>query len=312
MLEIRPRASGAGAFGVRGDRGDLRRHGHRVRHGWRFSAPVTGPTAFRGRCGSCSSSPYGGWLLGAVVAGLGGIALADGVRAVRGPGGAIQRIGLALSGARLCGPRLDGGRTAPARGPARAGRRARAPGRFVAARAVLGSLRARGRSARPSSSAGSGRSRAGVRGKLLLRGDVLPRPLLRTLIAVSRFGLVMRGVTLGRSRLLPDPRCRGGEPPGRAHVRGNPRRAGPHRPRPGLSRQSSRPGSPRTASTSGPWPSFAAASSPGSARQSLNVALSRARATGAASSRPFPPTADRGSTSRRRCSRCRGPSPARS
>ena len=42
--------------------------------------------------------PYGAWLLGAVVAGLGGIALAHVVRAVRGPGGAIGRIGLVFSG----------------------------------------------------------------------------------------------------------------------------------------------------------------------------------------------------------------------
>ena len=42
--------------------------------------------------------PYGGWLLSAVVAGLGGIAVAHLVRAVHGPGGAIERIGLAFSG----------------------------------------------------------------------------------------------------------------------------------------------------------------------------------------------------------------------
>lgn len=42
--------------------------------------------------------PDGGWLLGAVVAGLGGIAVAHLVRAARGPGGALGRIGLVFIG----------------------------------------------------------------------------------------------------------------------------------------------------------------------------------------------------------------------
>lgn len=140
--------------------------------------------------------PYGGWLLGAVVAGLGGIALADGLRAVRGPGGAIQRIGRALGALGYSALAWTAGGVL-----LRAGRRARGVGlerqsaswllaqswgafalKAIGAVVIVGGL---------------GEILQGVRGKLLLRGDFLPRPLLRTLIAVSRFGLVMRGVTLG-------------------------------------------------------------------------------------------------------------------
>ena len=73
--------------------------------------------------------PDGGWLLGAVVAGLGGIALAHCVRAVRGPGGALRRIGLAFSGLGYAALAWTAGGLLPARGPARAGRCARAAGR---------------------------------------------------------------------------------------------------------------------------------------------------------------------------------------
>jgi hypothetical protein len=139
--------------------------------------------------------PYGGWLLGAVVAALGGIALADGVRAARGPGGALQRIGLAFGGIGYAALAWTAGGLL-----LRAGRRARGVGlerqsaswllahswgafalELIGAAVIIGGLDEIVR---------------GVRGKLLLRGDVLPRPLLRTLVAVSRFGLLMRGVTL--------------------------------------------------------------------------------------------------------------------
>ncbi len=140
--------------------------------------------------------PFGGWLLGAVVAGLGGIALASVVRAFRGPGGTIARIGLAFSGfgyatlAWMAGGFL-----------LRAGRRVRGValgregvswllseswGSFVleaiGAGVIVGGLWEIVR---------------GVRGKLLLRSDVLPRRVHRTLSAVARFGLAVRGVTLG-------------------------------------------------------------------------------------------------------------------
>jgi len=139
--------------------------------------------------------PDGAWLLGAVVAGLGGIALAHVVRALRGPGGAIPRIGLAVSGFGYAALAWTAGSLL-----LRAGRRARGVsleregvswllaeswGAFVLEAVGVGVI-----------VGGLWEIVRGVRGKLLLRGDVLPRGVHRTLSAVSRFGLAVRGVTL--------------------------------------------------------------------------------------------------------------------
>lgn len=139
--------------------------------------------------------PYGDWLLGAVVAGLGGIALAHLARALRGPGGALGRLGLVFSGFGYATLAWTAGNLL-----VRAGRRARGVsleregvswllseswGAFVleaiGGGVVVGGLWEIGRA---------------VRGRLLLRGDVLPRRVNRTVSAVSRFGLAVRGVTL--------------------------------------------------------------------------------------------------------------------
>lgn len=139
--------------------------------------------------------PDGGWLLGAVVAGLGGIAVAHLVRAARGPGGALGRIGLVFIGLGYAALAWTAGSLLLRAGPRARGASlerqgvswllSEAWGAFVleaiGAGVIVGGLWEIGRA---------------VRGKLLLRGDVLPRRVNRTVSAVSRFGLAVRGVTL--------------------------------------------------------------------------------------------------------------------
>lgn len=140
--------------------------------------------------------PHGAWLLAAVVAGLGGIAAARAAHALRGPGGVLVRMGLAcealgyavlaLTAARFLvhAGRLAGGATFEREGASWL--LSEAWGAFVLEAIGAGVI-----------AGGLWEVVQGVRGKLPLRGDLLPRPVRRVLISVSRFGLVARGATLG-------------------------------------------------------------------------------------------------------------------
>ena len=137
--------------------------------------------------------PRGPWILGAVVAGLGAIALAHAGEAAVGKGGALRRVGLAINAvgyaalawtaARLllhvrdAGPSLQrqsvswllGERWGPV------------------ALEVVGAAVAAG---------GLWELWQGLRGRLDFRRDLLPRRLARLLAGVARFGLAVRGLLL--------------------------------------------------------------------------------------------------------------------
>jgi hypothetical protein len=137
--------------------------------------------------------PRGPWILGAVVAGLGAIAIAHAAEAAAGKGSVLRRIGLAINGvgyaalawtaARLLlhvrdtGPSLQ-----------RAGVSWLLGERWgPAALEVVGAAIAIG---------GLWELWQGIRGRVEFRRDLLPRRLARLLAAVSRFGLAARGLLL--------------------------------------------------------------------------------------------------------------------
>ncbi len=138
---------------------------------------------------------HGAWLLGAVVAGLAGIAVAYAARAVRGPGRALRRVGLAANAVGYAALAVASARLLLHAGRRAGGARLEREGvswllteswgafvlELVGVGVVAGGLWEIGR---------------GFRGPLRLQGGALPRPLRRALAAVSRFGLVARGVTL--------------------------------------------------------------------------------------------------------------------
>jgi hypothetical protein len=138
------------------------------------------------------SQPYGAWLLGGVVAGLGAIALAHAVEAGFGHSGPIARVGfavnavgyaaLAITAARLLLHLRQSGSLEKAGafwlfgeswGPAVV--------EVVGVAVAAGGLWELGR---------------GVLGRLSFRRDLLPRRLARLLAAICRFGLVARGFVL--------------------------------------------------------------------------------------------------------------------
>lgn len=141
--------------------------------------------------------PYGAWVLGAVVAGLASIACAHLVQAVRGPGGAVFRIGLFVNGfgyavlactaARLLlhvrvGPR-GGGTSLEREGVSwlLSESWGAAALELAGVAVVLGGLWEIGQ---------------GLAGKLPFRRSALPRRVSRLFAGISRFGLVARGATL--------------------------------------------------------------------------------------------------------------------
>ena len=141
--------------------------------------------------------PLGVWVLGAVVAGLAGIAVAHLARALRGPGRAVPRIGLLVNGfayaalawtaARL----LLHLRVAPSGGPGSFERRGvswlLSESWGAAALEIAGVAVAIG---------GLWEIGQGLLGHPPLRRGMWPRSLGRWLQAISRFGLVARGATL--------------------------------------------------------------------------------------------------------------------
>ncbi len=139
--------------------------------------------------------PHGAWLLGAVVAGLAGIALAHAASALRGPGGAVLRIGLAFNALGYAALALTAARLLR-----HAGRHA---GGAALEREGVSWLLSESWGAFVLESIGAGVIAGGlweivqgVRGKLPLRADLLPRAVRRAIVAISRFGLVARGLTL--------------------------------------------------------------------------------------------------------------------
>jgi hypothetical protein len=142
--------------------------------------------------------PLGVWVLGAVVAGLAAIAVAHLVQALRGPGGAWKRIGLFANGfayaalAWTATRLLLHLRVVPSGGP----------GSFE--REGVSWLLSESWGAAALEIAGVGVALGGLweigqglLGAPPLPGGRLPRSLARLLQAISRFGLVARGATLG-------------------------------------------------------------------------------------------------------------------
>ncbi len=142
--------------------------------------------------------PLGPWMLGAVVAGLAGIAAAHLTQAARGPGGPFQRIGLAVNGFGYGVLAWTAARLLLHIGRASAGVALEREGVSwllgeswgAAALELVGAGVAAG---------GLWEIGQGIAGRLpllpLRRGPV-PRGLRRALSAVARFGLVARGATL--------------------------------------------------------------------------------------------------------------------
>ena len=137
--------------------------------------------------------PRGPWILGAVVAGLGAIAIAHVGEAVVGKGGALRRLGLAINGvgyaalawtaARLLLHVRDSGPSLQRTGVSwLLGERWGPSALEVVGAAVV--------------AGGLWELWQGVRGRLTFRRDVLPRRLGGLLAGVSRFGLAVRGLLL--------------------------------------------------------------------------------------------------------------------
>jgi Domain of Unknown Function (DUF1206) len=143
--------------------------------------------------------PHGAWVLGAVVAGLAAIAAAHLVQSLRGPGGAVKRIGLFVNGfgyavlawtATRLFLHIRGGPNEGDGSLERAGVSwllseswGAAVLEIAGAAVVLGGLWEIGQG-------------LGLSGRLPFRRGRLPRALAKLLTAISRFGLVARGVTL--------------------------------------------------------------------------------------------------------------------
>jgi Domain of Unknown Function (DUF1206) len=142
--------------------------------------------------------PYGAWVLGAVVAGLAALAVSHVAQALRGPGGAAKRIGLFVNGfgyaalAWTATRLLLHLRVVSAGGPGSFEREGvswllseswgAAALEIAGAAVFLGGLWEIGQ---------------GLLGPPPLRRGRLPKPLAGLLQAISRFGLVARGATLG-------------------------------------------------------------------------------------------------------------------
>ncbi len=137
--------------------------------------------------------PYGGWLLGGVIAGLAAIACAHLVQSLRGPGGAVKRVGLfvnafgyaalAVTATRLLLHVRGAGTSFERRGASWLLSESWGPTllEIAGVGVVLGGLWEIG---------------DGFAGRMPFGRGKLPRALSRWLAAISRFGLVARGVTL--------------------------------------------------------------------------------------------------------------------
>ena len=143
--------------------------------------------------------PHGAWVLGAVVAGLAAIAAAHLVQSLRGPGGAVKRIGLFVNGFGYAALAWTAARLflhvrgAPNESDGSVERAGvswllseswgAAVLEIAGAAVVLGGLWEIGQG-------------LGLSGRLPFRGGRLPRALAKLLTTISRFGLVARGMTL--------------------------------------------------------------------------------------------------------------------
>jgi Domain of Unknown Function (DUF1206) len=139
--------------------------------------------------------PHGAWILGAVVAGLLGISVAHVAQAVRGPGGAVIRAGLAVNGLAYAALAWTAARLL-----LHLGRRG---GGSALEREGFSWLLSESWGAAVVELVGAGVIAGGVWeaaqgffGRIPFRRDLLPRRLTRALVAISRFGLVARGATL--------------------------------------------------------------------------------------------------------------------
>lgn len=137
--------------------------------------------------------PNGPWILGAVVAGLGAIAVVHCIEAATGRRGAATRIGLAVNGVGYATLAWAAGRLLLHLGRG-GGSLERAGLAWLlseswgpAALEIVAVAVAAG---------GLWELYQGVAGRLPFRRDVLPRRLARLLAGVSRFGLVARGLVL--------------------------------------------------------------------------------------------------------------------
>ena len=143
--------------------------------------------------------PHGAWVLGAVVAGLAAIAAAHLVQSLRGPGGAVKRIGLFVNGFGYAALAWTAARlflhvrSGPNEGEGSLERAGvswllseswgAAVLEIAGVAVVLGGLWEIGQG-------------LGLSGRLPFRRGRLPRALAKLLTAISRFGLVARGATL--------------------------------------------------------------------------------------------------------------------
>ena len=142
--------------------------------------------------------PLGVWVLGAVVAGLAAIAVAHLAQALRGPGGAVKRIGLFVNGfgyaalAWTATRLLLHLRVAPSGAPGsfeREGVSWLLSESWGAAVLEIGGVAV--------AIGGLWEIGQGLAGRLpFRRGRLLPRRLAGVFVAISRFGLVARGTTL--------------------------------------------------------------------------------------------------------------------
>jgi hypothetical protein len=139
--------------------------------------------------------PHGAWILGAVVAGLLGISVAHVAQAVRGPGGAVMRAGLAVNALGYAALAWTAARLL-----LHLGRRG---GGAALEREGVSWLLSESWGAAVVELVGAGVIAGGLwevaqgfSGKLPFRRDLLPRRVTRALVAISRFGLVARGATL--------------------------------------------------------------------------------------------------------------------
>jgi hypothetical protein len=137
--------------------------------------------------------PRGPWILGAVVAGLGAIAVAHAAEAAAGKGGALRRVGLAINGigyaalawtaARLLLHVRDTGPSLQRAGVSWLLGERWGPAALEVVGAAIGV-------------GGLWELWQGIRGRVDFRRDLLPRRLARLLSGVSRFGLAARGLLL--------------------------------------------------------------------------------------------------------------------
>ena len=139
------------------------------------------------------AQPKGPWILGAVVAGLAAVAVVHGVEAVTGRRSAIMRTGLAVNGIGYATLAWTAGRLLLHLG--RGGGKLERDGLAwllgeawgPTALEIVGAAVAAG---------GVWELYQGALGRLSFRRDMVPRPFVRVLVALSRFGLVARGLVL--------------------------------------------------------------------------------------------------------------------